>query len=639
MDALAPNNRLMGMLRAALSSEEQRLFVDHFHMYLNHGRKDDFVVDLDHVFTWMGFTRKDNAKTLVLKHLAPGTQYTMSLLRSATARSEVVLPAQKNVSRGGRPEERIMLTVRGFKQLCMAANTERAKQVREYYLTMEEVLFEYTASEHESTKAKLSQTEEKLDKADACMREQAADLVEARNALKDRMRLKFKREKRVYIIEDADERGVAVFKVGRSDNLTTRWQTYDAARFQTLYRYSVPCSDCVFIERAVHVFLRGCATPQKQDWFYASFEAVKCVLDYVVALFDSRLARAVQEDASGSYELLSHMYSDLVARSAELKVEPDGDDKMVPDKEPGPKVQPAKPPPTQQEEKDAEDAAATPAAGMKSGQSQDKESIKTRVRTFMATCCEVVHDVVTSSDVIRSTYRLWSRDDISKAEWHELVRFLEEHFTRKRAYDPCIGRHNASFKGIHVKPLEYYRPADPPSLYDEFVSAACVLGVNKRVPTMDLTNALMKFKEPRGLPCGHVERERRKLCDFLMRAGFVQLMSTFIVNGESVIAAGVYGLALRDAPNDFEKNLGKSIKKRKPVYKIDVASNTLLETYDSMTIASHALNTDAWYRIRTQSVVDGYRLSYDPPDPEKPWTPPPAKKLGRPPKAAAAAQG
>ena len=45
---------------------------------------------------------------------------------------------------GGRPIETILLTLHGFKQLCMAAGTDKARRVREYYITMEGVLFEYT---------------------------------------------------------------------------------------------------------------------------------------------------------------------------------------------------------------------------------------------------------------------------------------------------------------------------------------------------------------------------------------------------------------------------------------------------------------------------------------------------------------
>ncbi|PNG98982.1 hypothetical protein TSOC_015247, partial [Tetrabaena socialis] len=51
---------------------------------------------------------------------------------------------QKAEHRGGSNKEHILLTIHGFKQLCMSANTEKGRRVREYYISMEEILFEYT---------------------------------------------------------------------------------------------------------------------------------------------------------------------------------------------------------------------------------------------------------------------------------------------------------------------------------------------------------------------------------------------------------------------------------------------------------------------------------------------------------------
>lgn len=45
---------------------------------------------------------------------------------------------------GGRPTQDYLLTVHGFKQLCMAADTVKSREVREYYLAMEGVMLEHT---------------------------------------------------------------------------------------------------------------------------------------------------------------------------------------------------------------------------------------------------------------------------------------------------------------------------------------------------------------------------------------------------------------------------------------------------------------------------------------------------------------
>ncbi len=126
-------DELLTMLKAELRTEEQQLFLQGFQLYLNHDARKDFVIDLDDVYSWLGFTRKDNAKRVVVRELQSGMHY------------KTVTSAFPPIGGGqSRPPEITLLTVHGFKQLCMQAGTDKARRVRDYYLTMEEVLFEYT---------------------------------------------------------------------------------------------------------------------------------------------------------------------------------------------------------------------------------------------------------------------------------------------------------------------------------------------------------------------------------------------------------------------------------------------------------------------------------------------------------------
>jgi len=77
-----------------LKGEEQELFLQGFHLYLQHDSKKDFVIDLDDVYEWLGFTRKGNAKTILVKKLQEGTHYVTGFSAIAEKPS------------GGRPVER-----------------------------------------------------------------------------------------------------------------------------------------------------------------------------------------------------------------------------------------------------------------------------------------------------------------------------------------------------------------------------------------------------------------------------------------------------------------------------------------------------------------------------------------------------
>ena len=52
----------------------------------------------------------------------------------------------------GRPRERILLTVKCFKKLCLKANTTKSDEIHDYYIKLEEINFEYLLHESENSK-------------------------------------------------------------------------------------------------------------------------------------------------------------------------------------------------------------------------------------------------------------------------------------------------------------------------------------------------------------------------------------------------------------------------------------------------------------------------------------------------------
>jgi hypothetical protein len=56
---------LLRKLKNELNIQEQEFFINSFFAYLNYHQEKDFVIDLDNVWEWCGFTRKDNCKTLL----------------------------------------------------------------------------------------------------------------------------------------------------------------------------------------------------------------------------------------------------------------------------------------------------------------------------------------------------------------------------------------------------------------------------------------------------------------------------------------------------------------------------------------------------------------------------------------------
>ena len=116
------------------TKKEQQLFVGSYFSFLNYNPTQDFVVELDLIWKWIGFSRKDPAKRLLEKYFIKNTDYKIVFHQSVENLDE------KN--KGGRPEEQILLTVHTFKKFCLKSNTKKADEIHDYYIKLEELLHE-----------------------------------------------------------------------------------------------------------------------------------------------------------------------------------------------------------------------------------------------------------------------------------------------------------------------------------------------------------------------------------------------------------------------------------------------------------------------------------------------------------------
>jgi phage anti-repressor protein len=91
--------------------------------------KEEFPVDFDRAWRWLGFSRKDNAKqSLIDCGFIEGIDFLINQELEAPTVTGWVNP---------KPKEKISLTIDCFKTWGMMANTEQGKEVRRYFLECE----------------------------------------------------------------------------------------------------------------------------------------------------------------------------------------------------------------------------------------------------------------------------------------------------------------------------------------------------------------------------------------------------------------------------------------------------------------------------------------------------------------------
>ena len=146
--------KLLNKIKETFTDNEQQMFVASFYCYLNCNQKTDFIIDLDKVWEWMGFSHKDKAKRLLDKLFSLGNDYKCLLTPKG---------AQKGCGRGGHNKETIMMTVKTFKSLCLKACTKKADEIHEYYMKLEEMLQELIEEEGNELREQLEQKDKLLE--------------------------------------------------------------------------------------------------------------------------------------------------------------------------------------------------------------------------------------------------------------------------------------------------------------------------------------------------------------------------------------------------------------------------------------------------------------------------------------------
>ena len=163
-------NKLIEKIKNHFTNYEQQLFLSSFCCYLKYDNKKDFVIDLDNVWKWLGFSQKIRGKELLEKHFYINKDYKILLSLSGEQKNVPEASGAKKNVRGGHNKEIIMLNLDTFKKFCLKAGTKKADEVHDYFIKLENIMFEITKEKCDELKQQLQtiedtknkETEEKL---------------------------------------------------------------------------------------------------------------------------------------------------------------------------------------------------------------------------------------------------------------------------------------------------------------------------------------------------------------------------------------------------------------------------------------------------------------------------------------------
>jgi hypothetical protein len=226
------DDRLYDLMKAEMNSDEQKQFVENFILYLQYGDDDTkFIINFDEVWKWVGFSRKDHAKHLLVKKFTENINFIY----------QKDLPNIREPIKKG-DNEIILLNVITFKKFCMIASTKRADDICNYYLKMEKIMHQYT-------KDILIETQKKLNN----FIDYDEELFWNENQIND-----YNNKNVIYVAFIGLINNERIYKYGKSEQIYTR-EFKQHKKFFDLFkmRFVIECDNMSFVEKEFKKFLKS----------------------------------------------------------------------------------------------------------------------------------------------------------------------------------------------------------------------------------------------------------------------------------------------------------------------------------------------------------------------------------------------
>ena len=195
-------SKLIEKLQSKFTNYEQQLFLSSFYCYLKYDKINDFIIDLDDVWNWLGFSKKYHAKYLLEKQfiidkdykcllpkvLYQTTEHNNSLYHEVKQKiivddDEIVQNPKKESksSRGGHNREIIMMNIKTFKKLCLKTGTKKADEIHDYFIKLEETLQEIINDESNELRLQLEEKDTIITEKDTIITKKESEIGKINN--------------------------------------------------------------------------------------------------------------------------------------------------------------------------------------------------------------------------------------------------------------------------------------------------------------------------------------------------------------------------------------------------------------------------------------------------------------------------
>jgi phage anti-repressor protein/uncharacterized protein YpuA (DUF1002 family) len=572
------NNKLLHKIKTEFTNMEQQLFLTSFYCYLNYHPTNDFVIDLDNVWKWLGFSTKQKGLILLNKHFITNIDYINSLN----------LKDKQDVKKhGGQNREIIMLNIRTFKLFCILAETQKANEIHKYFIKLEELLHEILQEESIELKLQLQQKENTI--------------IEKQREVEQALISQFPvNTECIYFgkIDNTNEEKEKLIKFGHTNDLSVRvshhHKHYDNFTLKHAFRVQnkVEIENLIKSDPKIKKQIRTIQINGKNKTELIAYNdnfTIEKITKIIKDIIHSRI-----------YSLEN--FNKLISRNEELEkenyflkdkvfnLEKEISNKNIELLNTHDKLQEYKNKcDTISKEEEKEDIIYQNIL-------LPQDEINKKFNDFIIDSCIVRHDVEELSVNLEGRYRLYNKIKPTKEIFHAFKNYLDTRFKAKR----IDGRHG--YIGIKLKQIEYKKTKEI-STVETFIFQVCQFSDCGKILNSVLLREFQKWKVSVGKELS--ENDLKEIKDYLNNSPYTVKATVWTDEGNN---EGYYGISLKQ--NEYKPKLVSSTGKK--VYKREKVTNQLLATFETIAKAAYSEGISAAKMsrsVKNNTIINDYYYS------------------------------
>jgi hypothetical protein len=573
------NNKLLKKIKENFTETEQQLFISSFYCYLNYNQTTDFVIDLDNVWKWLGFSQKMTAKRVLEKNFLIEKDY--KFLPYQVVKQKV---NEEKAGSGGHNKETFMLTVRTFKLFCIKAETKKAKEIHEYFIKLEEILHETIEEESNELKMQLEKKNIEIQQKQTLLENSK---IEKQREIEKTIIKQFPiNTECIYIgtIDNTNEAGEKLIKFGHSNELPTRVTCHrknynnfvliEAFRVQN----KLEIENLIKNHKIIKKQIRNIIVNEKNKTEIIAYDdenfTIKKLSYYIKEIIQTKIysidnynkllkrneeLEDIQRNIDEKFKIQEDKYKELEEKiNDQKKIIKEQNIEIIYLKE------------KLEEKQHIIDKFDNEEETVYKNVLLPEDELNKKFDQFIKEICIVRPDVEEQSVNLEGRYRLWSQVKPKKEVFHSLKNYLDIRFKPKK----INGIH--SYSGIKLKEV-IYKKNDQDSDVQRFLFNECNFSDTAKILNSTLLKEYQKWKI--SLNKETSDDDMKELKNYLNACPYALKATVWVDNDSN---EGYYGLSLKKA--DYKPKYTGSTGKK--VYKIEVKTNNVLKTFDTILNAS-----------------------------------------------------